>query len=111
MLSEWQHSLDFYKKLCYNVENKRGDVSVAIKYTKKVVIVINGVHDVYNFINEASKVNGDVLLSRGKFAVDGKSFLGVFAIDPSLGAIVTYPASEKEFEEYISQFVVNKQID
>jgi len=84
---------------------------VAIKKTKKVVIMINGVHDVYDFINEASKVEGDVLLSRGRFAVDGKSFLGVFAIDPSLGAIITYPASATEFEEYISQFVVNKQID
>lgn len=71
---------------------------------KQMIIAINGVHDVYDFINQASKVEGDVFLKRGKFVVDGKSFLGVFAIDPSQDAIVVYPTSAKEFENYILQF-------
>jgi hypothetical protein len=71
---------------------------------KQMIIAINGVHDVYEFIAAASKVDGDVLLSRGKFAVDGKSFLGVFAIDISQDVIVTYPASAVEFEQFINQY-------
>ena len=73
---------------------------------KQMIIAIHGVHDVYEFINYASKVDGDVLLKRGKFAVDGKSFLGVFSIDISQGVIITYPASATDFEQYILQYKI-----
>lgn len=71
---------------------------------KQMIIVINGIHDVYEFIRQASQVDGDILLQRGKNTVDAKSVLGVFAIDPSEPTIIVYPSTATEFEKYISQY-------
>ena len=72
--------------------------------TKTVVISINGLNDVYEFIRQASKVDGDVLLKRGKFVVDAKSFLGVLSIDVSQDTTLIYPEDAADFETYINQF-------
>ena len=74
--------------------------------SKQMFISIQGVADVYDFIREASKVEGDVLIKRGKFAVDAKSFLGVFSLDVSQQVIVVYPADATDFEKYVSKFQV-----
>ena len=71
---------------------------------KQMVIAIQGLHDVYDFIKEASKVDGDVIIKKGKFAVDAKSFLGVLSLDVSQNVIVVYPTTAEVFEKYISQF-------
>lgn len=68
------------------------------------IISISGLKDVYDFIKEASKVEGDVTLKRGKYVVDAKSFLGVLSIDVSQDTSVTYPEDAIEFAEYIEQF-------
>ena len=73
---------------------------------KQMIISIKNVNDVYDFIKKASKVEGDVLLKRGNFAVDGKSFLGMLSIDISQDVIVMYPSDAVEFEQYIIQFKV-----
>lgn len=39
------------------------------------------ISDIYDFIDIAQKHNSDVSLSQGTYAVDGKSILGVFALD------------------------------
>ena len=72
--------------------------------TKTTVISINGLNDIYEFIRQATKVEGDVLLKRGKFVVDAKSFLGVLSIDVSQDTTVIYPEDAEEFEIYINQF-------
>ena len=69
-------------------------------------IRITGLNDVYKFLAEATKVEGDVTLLRGKYAVDAKSILGVFSLDLSNETIVQYPKTAIEFEEYIKQFEV-----
>lgn len=74
--------------------------------TKQMFIKIAGVADVYEFIREASKVNGDVLIKRGKYAVDAKSFLGIFSLDISQQVILVYPADAVEFEKYVSKFQI-----
>lgn len=71
------------------------------------VISINGLNDIYDFIKEASKVDGDVLLKRGKFVVDAKSFLGVLSIDVSQDTTISYPSDATDFEKYILQFCKN----
>jgi len=72
---------------------------------KTKVISINGLNDVYEFIRQASKVDGDVLLKRGKFVVDAKSFLGVLSIDVSQDTTLSYPEDANDFENYIKQFI------
>lgn len=74
--------------------------------TKQMFIKISGVADVYEFIREVGKVEGDVLISRGKFTVDAKSFLGIFSLDISQQAILIYPADAVEFENYVKKFQV-----
>ena len=72
---------------------------------KKVFVKIPGINDVNYFVNNARMVNGDILVSRGKFCVDGKSVLGMFSLDVSDGCTVQYPEDAIEFDEFIQQFV------
>jgi len=72
--------------------------------TKNVTISINGLSDVYDFVREATKVDGDVLLKRGQYVVDAKSFLGVLSIDVSQSATVSYPDDAVDFEDYLLKF-------
>ena len=74
--------------------------------TKDKVINIKGLTDVYNFIAEATKVAGDVLIKRGKFVVDAKSVMGVFSIDMSNNVTVIYPTDAEDFDKFLKQFEV-----
>ena len=71
---------------------------------KKMTISIHGLNDVYKFIEEATKVEGDITVTRGKFTVDGKSIMGIFSLDMSQNVTVTYPEYATEFERYIKSF-------
>lgn len=68
------------------------------------IISISGLKDVYDFIKEAAKVEGDVTLKRGKYVVDAKSFLGVLSIDVSQDTTISYPEDAVDFDTYIKQF-------
>lgn len=75
---------------------------------KELTISIKGLHDVYTFISKAQAVDGDVTVTRGRYAVDGKSVLGIFSLDMSQDITVIYPETALEFEEFILQFKVNR---
>ena len=72
---------------------------------KKIFIKIPGINDVNLFVSNARMVEGDILVSRGKFCVDGKSVLGMFSLDVTDGCTVEYPEDATEFEAFIQQFV------
>ena len=44
-------------------------------------IKLNLIADIYNFIDVVQKHPSDVKLSQGNYMVDGKSILGVFALN------------------------------
>ena len=73
---------------------------------RKRNIRMNQLTDIYEFVNKASKVDGDIYLSRGAYVVDAKSLLGVFSIDMSQAAMLSYPEDATEFEAYAAQFTV-----
>ena len=73
---------------------------------KKEYIQITGLNDVYEFLRQATNVDGEVTLYRGKYAIDAKSILGVFSMDMSNKVMIEYPEDAAAFEEYIKQFVV-----
>ena len=75
---------------------------------KEIVISIKGLHDVYTFISKAQAVDGDVTVKRGRYAVDGKSVLGIFSLDMSQDVTVIYPASAVEFDQFCEQFKVDR---
>lgn len=71
---------------------------------KSKFIKITSVNDVINFVKEASKIEEDVTVLKGRYVIDGKSIMGVMSIDMSTGMTVEYPAEAKDFENFISQF-------
>ena len=75
---------------------------------KKMYVAINTINKVTEFVQKASQVDGDVICSKGRYTVDGKSIMGIFSIDISEGVMVEYPETAIEFEEYISQFKMNR---
>ena len=75
---------------------------------KEMVISIQGLYDVYTFIEKAQAVDGDVTIKRGRYCADAKSILGVFSIDMSQDVTVIYPESAVDFETFIELFKVNR---
>lgn len=71
---------------------------------KSKFIKMNNVTDVMNFVKEASKIEGDITVLKGRYIIDGKSIMGVMSIDMSTGMTVEYPADAIDFENFISQF-------
>jgi hypothetical protein len=71
---------------------------------KNKTIKINGISDITSFIREASKVDGNVLCTKGRYTVDGKSILGLMTFDTSTGFKVEYPETAYSFDLYLNNF-------
>ena len=76
--------------------------------TKSKFIKIELITDLQKFVVKASEVEGEVLVQKSYWIVNGKSILGVMSLDFSEGVTVTYPANEWEFEQFIEQFEIVK---
>lgn len=75
---------------------------------KEMIISIKGLNDVYKFVAKAQEIEGDITVQRGRYAVDGKSVLGIFSLDMSQDVTVIYPEDAINFENFIKQFKVNR---
>ena len=75
---------------------------------KKMYIAINTINRAIEFVQKASQVDGDVICTKGRYTIDGKSIMGIFFFFFSEGIMVEYPETATDFEEYISQFKVNE---
>lgn len=72
-------------------------------------IKMTNITDLTTFVVNASKVEGDVIVRKGKYVIDGKSLMGLMSIDVSTGATVEYPEEAKEFDAYVQQFEQSTQ--
>ena len=72
----------------------------------KKTIKITSLIDLKNFLLKARSVEGDVLVSHGRYTVDGKSILGLMSIDISMGCIVEYPETATEFDNFLAPFEI-----
>lgn len=61
---------------------------------------------VQNFVNIAAKCNFDIDVSYNRYVVDGKSFLGVYALDFTRPLKVSYHGYNAEFEELLNRLSV-----
>lgn len=70
----------------------------------KEVITMNNLTDIAEFVHRAMNVEGGVTVSRGKFVVDGSSYLGVISINPVEPVTVSWENSEANlaFTQFIS---------
>jgi phosphotransferase system HPr-like phosphotransfer protein len=73
-------------------------------FMQRKIIKINNMNEIDNFITLANHVDGDVTIHKGKFTVDGKSYLGVMYIGIYDPVIVEYPATASEFNKFLSQY-------
>lgn len=62
--------------------------------TKEYFVDLNSIDKVKSFVNDMSKVGGDVTVSSGQYIVDGKSIMGLFSLDFSKPLRVTYNGSD-----------------
>ena len=51
---------------------------------QKTKIVLNGIQDVRKFVNEVTLLDYEVDLEQGRYIVDAKSIMGIFALDTLL---------------------------
>lgn len=72
---------------------------------KSKYVTVNDTRDIAAFANYALAVDGDVLVKRGVYVIDGKSIMGLYSIDLSQGACVEYPETAKEFDEFLDKFI------
>lgn len=73
---------------------------------KTQFVKINGIQDVMTFVKIASSIDGDILVKKGMYCVDGKSLMGMFSLDLTNGAIVEYPEDAIELENFLMNYKV-----
>lgn len=73
---------------------------------KTLVIKMSAFTDYMLLVNEASKVDGDVTLSKGRYSVDAKSLPGVFSLDLSECATIEYPENAFEFDQFLFKYKI-----
>lgn len=73
----------------------------------ETMIKLNTINDVKEFCNLAGKNNGDVLLTSGRFIINGKSFQGITSLDLSKPVKIEVDSPiNNEFAEGIKKFIV-----
>jgi len=70
----------------------------------KEVITLNNLSDINEFCKRALNVPGGVIVSRGKFVVDGSSYMGVLSINPVEPVTVSWDQSDDSlpFDQFVS---------
>ena len=75
---------------------------------KTVQITLKSIQDIRTFVNEVTLLDYDVDLEQGRYKVDAKSIMGIFALD-TLSPITVIAHSDAKagaFFERIKAFVV-----
>ena len=76
--------------------------------TTKVMVLLDKITDIKEFVNLVSKCNDDVTIGSGRFAVDAKSIMGLFSLDLSKPLKVEfYGDIPYEVKEGMKKFIVN----
>lgn len=74
---------------------------------QKTKIVLNGIQDVRKFVNEVTLLDYEVDLEQGRYIVDAKSIMGIFALDTlSPINLVAHTDKADAFFDKIKEFIV-----
>ena len=74
---------------------------------KTVKVCLNSIEAVRNFVEVVRQFEGDIDLSSGRYVVDAKSIMGIFALDTlSPITLVAHTNDASAFFERIKNFVV-----
>lgn len=69
------------------------------------MVKITTISDVKDLINYTRTVDGDVLIKKGTYVVDGTSILGVLSLDMSTPVEIVYPQDALELEGFLNKFL------
>ena len=69
-------------------------------------IKMSNFSDYMLLVSQASKVEGDVTLYKGRYAIDAKSLPGVFSLDLSNGAKIEFPETATEFDAFLEPYKI-----
>ena len=69
------------------------------------MVKITTISDVKDLIKYTRAVDGDVLIKKGSFVVDGTSILGVLSLDMSTPVEIVYPQDALELEGFLNNFL------
>lgn len=76
--------------------------------TTKVMVLLDKIADIKEFVNLVSKCSDDVTIGSGRFAVDAKSIMGLFSLELSKPLKVEfYGDIPYEVKEGMKKFIVN----
>ena len=74
---------------------------------KKIQITLSSIQDIRKFVNEVTLLDYEVDLEQGRYIVDAKSIMGIFALDTlSPITLVAHSDSTEEFFENIKEFII-----
>lgn len=74
---------------------------------KKIQITLTSIQDIRKFVNEVTLLDYEVDLEQGRYIVDAKSIMGIFALDTlSPITLVAHSDNTEEFFENIKEFMV-----
>lgn len=68
---------------------------------KEIIIRLNSINDVKDFVNEAVSCPCEIDLVSGRYIIDGKSIMGVFSLD--LSKSIKVQASGEGAEEFVAK--------
>ena len=68
---------------------------------KSMMINLNSVEKVKNFVNEISRFESDFDLVSGRYVINAKSIMGIFSLDLSQPLNLQIHGSEEELEQIL----------
>ena len=74
---------------------------------QKIQITLSSIQDIRKFVNEVTLLDYEVDLEQGRYIVDAKSIMGIFALDTlSPITLVAHSDDTNDFFAEIDEFVV-----
>lgn len=74
---------------------------------QKIQITLSSIQDIRKFVNEVTLLDYEVDLEQGRYIVDAKSIMGIFALDTlSPITLVAHTDNAEAFFAEINEFIV-----
>ena len=70
----------------------------------KRVIKMSQIKDATDLVQRATMVDGDVIITKGKYSIDAKSIMSIFSLDLTAGVTIEYPDDATAFDDFIKVF-------
>lgn len=69
-------------------------------------VSLNSIDKVKEFVREVSNIEGDVLLSSGRYIIDAKSIMGIFSLDLSKPITLEVEDWKEEYALLLKKYLV-----